>query len=76
LRRTLATKLAELGVPEKVTQRILGHGPLKKDVLARVYDQHTYLPEMCAALERWETDLFGLLEARAVDGTQMKARAA
>jgi integrase len=76
LRRTVATKLAALGVAETVTKRILGHAPPKKDVLASVYDRHSYLPEMRSALERWEVHLFDLIEARAVDEAQMKSRAA
>ncbi len=76
LRRTVATKLASLGVAEGVTKRILGHMPQKRDVLGTVYDQHTYLPQMRSALEAWEARLFDLIEARAVDEVQTKAQAA
>lgn len=54
LRRTCRTGLAELGVAEIVAKKILGHAPLRSDVTASVYDQHDYLREMHAALERWE----------------------
>jgi integrase len=75
LRRTVATKLAALGVAEAVTKRILGHAPPSKDVLASVYDRHSYLPEMRSALELWEAHLFDLIEDRA-NTACMKSQAA
>ena len=54
LRRTCRTGLAALGVPEIVAKKILGHSPPRSDVTASVYDQHTYVPEMMEALQRWE----------------------
>jgi integrase len=54
LRRTAATKLAALGGEEAVTKRILGHAPAFSDVLASVYNRHSYLPEMRQALKRLE----------------------
>jgi integrase len=61
LRRTAATKLAALGVEEAVTKRILGHAPMRSDVLASVYNRHSYVAEMCAALETLERHLLHLV---------------
>jgi integrase len=61
LRRTAATILAALGVEEAVTKRILGHAPARSDVLASVYNRHTYLPEMRSALERLEKYILPLV---------------
>jgi integrase len=54
LRRTVRTRMAGLRVPHAVAELVLGHG---KRGLARVYDQHSYLPEMREALERWADEL-------------------
>jgi integrase len=54
IRRTVRTRLSSLRVPYEVAEMVIGHG---KKGLARVYDQHHYLPEMRDALERWETSL-------------------
>lgn len=61
LRRTCRTKLAQLGVSETVAKKILGHTPPRSDVTASVYDQHTYLPEMKEALQRWERHLAAIV---------------
>jgi integrase len=50
LRRTVRTRLASLRVPDMVAEMVLGHG---RKGLQRVYDQHTYEPEMREALELW-----------------------
>jgi integrase len=54
LRRTVRTRLASLGVADKVAEAVIGHG---RKGLARVYDQHEYEPEMREALERWAARL-------------------
>ena len=54
LRRTCRTFWARLRIEDTVAKKILGHAPPRSDVDAAVYNQHTYLPEMLKALERWE----------------------
>lgn len=51
LRRTVATRMAELGVPVEHIGRVLNHAP--RGVTATVYDKHTYVPEKRRALELW-----------------------
>ena len=65
LRRTAATKLAALGVEEAVCKRVLGHVPRRSDVLASVYNRHSYLPEMRRALEKLEQHLLALVRREA-----------
>ena len=66
LRRTCRTYLAKLGVTETVAKKILGHSPARSDVTASVYDQHSYLPEMRAALEAWEHRLLRIVHENGV----------
>ena len=50
LRRTMRTRLASLRVADVVAEMVIGHG---RKGLQRVYDQHSYEPEMREALELW-----------------------
>ena len=58
LRRTVRTKLAEIGVADHIGERVLGH---KLQGLMAVYNQHSYDAEKRAALLRWERRLAELL---------------
>jgi integrase len=59
LRRTLRTKLAELGISDIVAERVLGH---KLQGMMAVYNRHAYDVEKRQALVRWEMRLQELLE--------------
>jgi len=52
LRRTLRTRLAELGVNDIVAERVLGH---KLQGMMAIYNQHAYDVEKRQALDIWET---------------------
>ncbi len=52
-RRTLATRLGDLGVSGEVISRILNHSP--QDVTSRHYNHARMLGQMRNALEQWET---------------------
>lgn len=54
LRRTVATKLAELRVPRFVLGRVLNHSDPS---VTGVYDRHAYLPEKREALNLWADKL-------------------
>ena len=54
LRRVVRTKLAALEVNDGVAEMCLGHG---RKGLARVYNQHSGLPQMRRALEAWASEL-------------------
>lgn len=54
VRRTVRTRLSGLRINSDVAEMVIGHG---KTGLRRVYDQHSFEPEMREALERWATEL-------------------
>jgi len=54
LRRTLRTRLAELGVSDIVAERVLGH---KLQGVMAVYNRHAYDQEKRQALMKWEAKL-------------------
>lgn len=55
LRRTGATHMVRLGVPETVVGRVLNHAP--QGVTAKVYALHSYEAEKRDALERWAAEI-------------------
>jgi integrase len=74
LRRTVRTRLAELGVTPFVGELVIGHA--QKGVHA-VYDLHRYTDEKRDALERWERRLLGIIapESAAPNVVALPARA-
>ncbi len=55
IRRSVATHMVRLGVPETIVGRVLNHAP--QGVTARTYALHSYAPEKRAALETWANEL-------------------
>ena len=53
LRRTMATRLAELGVPHPVVSKALNHSPRGVMGVTSIYNRYEYLDERREALERW-----------------------
>lgn len=63
LRRTLRTRLAELGVSDIVAERVMGH---KLQGVLGIYNRHGYDAEKRQALSRWEQrlrEILGLSES-------------
>ena len=58
LRRTLRTRLAEIGVDDIVSERVLGH---KLQGIMAVYNRHSYDTEKRLALEQWASRLRQIL---------------
>lgn len=54
LRRTVRTRIAQLGVAPHVAERVLGHVPAGME---RTYNVHDFVPEMSAALNLWAEEL-------------------
>ena len=50
-RRTVSTGMAELGVDDKVIEKVLNHSD---GSVAGIYNRHTYAAEKTAALTRWD----------------------
>jgi integrase len=61
LRRTFATKLAELGIAPHIIERILAHQTGVISGIAAVYNRASYLPEMRSALLAFEEKLQALI---------------
>ena len=55
LRRTFATRLANLGVAPHIIERLLNHSTGIISGVAATYNRARYLPEMRQAIELWET---------------------
>ena len=58
LRRTVRTRLAEIGITDVIAERVLGH---KLQGLLAVYNQHSYDREKRQALSRWESKLSAII---------------
>lgn len=71
-RRTVATHMVRLGVPELVVGRVLNHAVT--GVTGRVYALHAYAPEKRNALDRWAAELLRELAGRK-PGKVIKLRA-
>lgn len=54
LRRTFATRLADMGVAPHIIERLLNHSSGTISGVAATYNRARYLPEMKAAMELWE----------------------
>ena len=65
LRRTMRTRLAELGEPEHIAERVLGH---RLQGILAVYNRHSYDAEKRQALEKWEARLKKIVSEGASHG--------
>jgi len=59
LRRTVATRLAELGFDETTIGRVLNHAHVT--ITAKHYNQHLYVEEIRNALTAWDRELHRIL---------------
>jgi integrase len=59
LRRTVASKMTELGVPRLTVSKLLNHA---ETGVTAVYDRHSYAAEKRAALLKWERRLREIVE--------------
>lgn len=65
LRRTVGTRMSELGVPRDVRERILNHGGKRAgDLTDGVYNRYEFDAEKRAALELWADALDAILGRR------------
>lgn len=62
LRRTFATRLAEMGTPIHVVEKLLNHVSGTTGGLVGVYQRHQYWPEQVAAVTAWDARLQQLLK--------------
>jgi integrase len=64
LRRTVETRLASIGVPQEIINRVLNHaqGPI-----TTTYNRYEYLKEKSEALQRWADELDRIVSPPATD---------
>ena len=64
LRRTFATTHAKLGTPIHVTEKLLNHVSGTISGVAAVYNRHSYIDEMRAAMSEYDDYLAKLVAER------------
>jgi integrase len=64
LRRTVATRMAEMGVMEEIIDRVLNHA---RPGIIRTYNVYAYDKEIQKALESWERKLQAIVTGKSVD---------
>lgn len=62
LRRTVATRMADLGIAPHVIEATLNHVSGHRRGVAGVYNRSTYAAQTAAALEQWGSFMVGLVE--------------
>jgi integrase len=67
LRRSCATKMADIGVAPHIIEAVLNHVSGHKAGVAGIYNRATYAAEKRAALERWAEHVAALVEGRATN---------
>lgn len=67
LRRTFATKLAELRVAPHIIEKLLNHITGTISGVAAIYNRHHFMDEMRAAVETWEARLTAIIAEKAAD---------
>ena len=72
LRRTLATKIAEIGIAPHVIERILAHQSGTISGVSAIYNRHHFLPEMKLALLAFEEKLQTIIQT--VEGEHANQR--
>jgi len=63
LRRTAATGMARLGVPQLIVGKILNHAPRSLSGVTGIYDRHGYLDSKREALNTWSQHLHQIVRS-------------
>jgi integrase len=75
LRRTCATRMADLGVQPHVVEAVLNHVSGHKAGIAGIYNRAAYAAEKAQALTLWANHIAALVEGRASNVTPLAKRA-
>jgi integrase len=65
-RRTLATRLSEMGTPDDIIERLLSHRGGRKTVTGMHYNHNEKLPEKRKALELWERRVLAIVSGQPI----------
>jgi integrase len=64
LRRTAATRMADIGVQPHIIEAVLNHVSGHKGGVAGIYNRSTYAAEKADALKRWDDHIRAITAAR------------
>jgi integrase len=73
LRRTAATRMADIGIAPHVIEAVLNHQSGHKRGPAGIYNRSTYTAEVKTALERWAAHVEALVAGRADNVVTLRA---
>jgi len=73
IRRTVATRMADIGIEPHVIEAALNHFSGHRRGVAGVYNRSTYEPQIKTALARWSEHVIALVEGRASNIVPMRA---
>jgi integrase len=75
IRRTVRTRLSDLGVAPHIAELVLGHAAHKTGIVG-TYDRYDYSREIADALARWANTLAAIIEPPAGNVTPMRRASA
>jgi integrase len=75
LRRTAATRMADMGIQPHIIEAVLNHVSGHKAGVAGVYNRATYAPQMQHALDAWAGRLLEIVEGRPKKSSVVPLRA-
>ena len=73
LRRTMATRLAELGIPHPVVSKLLNHSPRGVMGVTSIYNRYEYLDERREAVDRWAQRIRDIVEPAPANILELRA---
>jgi integrase len=75
LRRTTATRLAELGIAHPIVSKLLNHSPRSVMGVTSIYNRYEYLDERREAMERWAQRIRGIVDPPPPNVVELRAAA-
>jgi integrase len=72
IRRSVATRMADIGIPPHVIEAVLNHVSGHKGGVAGIYNRALYTAEKAQALARWDEYLSALIRRRKSTITPLK----
>jgi integrase len=68
IRRSVASGMARIGVPVPVIEKVLAHKSGVFAGIVAVYQRHSFMPEMAAALQKWADHIEDVVHGRKQKG--------
>ena len=74
IRRSVASGMARIGVPVPVIEKILAHRSGTFGGITAVYQRHSFMPEMAAALQKWADHVDRLVSGKSAKVVKLQRR--